>query len=128
MDQTEEENENPPKINITESHEINQTETEGGENISISSEKINEIIESGGACSQDVEFSSSENNVEVLNSIDVDTENDCEYVSEVMYEGSGGQDCENRIFARVSEDGNWLLRWDVKNQKQDDFVALCYQG
>jgi hypothetical protein len=34
----------------------------------------------------------------------------------------------DRIFANQNEDGSWLLRWDVAQQKEDDFVALCCQG
>ncbi|XP_068897365.1 E3 ubiquitin-protein ligase HECW2 isoform X2 [Tenebrio molitor] len=33
----------------------------------------------------------------------------------------------DRIFANQNEDGSWLLRWDVAQQKEDDFVALCCQ-
>ncbi|XP_044755893.1 E3 ubiquitin-protein ligase HECW2 isoform X2 [Coccinella septempunctata] len=50
-----------------------------------------------------------------------------EYVSDYVYEDSFGQGCENRMLARVTEDGNWLIRWNVQNQKEDDFIALCYQ-
>lgn len=52
----------------------------------------------------------------------------CEYVSDYNYGDSFGQGCENRMLARVTEDGNWLIRWNVENQKEDDFIALCYQG
>ncbi|KAK9890663.1 hypothetical protein WA026_012020 [Henosepilachna vigintioctopunctata] len=67
-----------------------------------------------------------ENKHEVLKRSGI--KNQVEFISEIIYEGSGGQGCVNRIFAKINDDGNWLLRWDVQNQKEDDFIALCYQG
>lgn len=34
----------------------------------------------------------------------------------------------NRIFAKQSEDGNWLLRWNIEKRSEADFLALCYEG
>ncbi|CAG9819172.1 unnamed protein product [Phaedon cochleariae] len=33
----------------------------------------------------------------------------------------------NRIFAKQEETGCWLLRWDVAEHKEGDFIALCYE-
>lgn len=38
---------------------------------------------------------------------------------------NGGSD---RIFAKQDVEGAWMLRWDVAQQKEGDFLALCYQG
>lgn len=34
----------------------------------------------------------------------------------------------SRLFAKETEEGQWLLRWQVPNQKDGDFLTLCYEG
>ncbi|XP_023018886.2 LOW QUALITY PROTEIN: hecw ubiquitin protein ligase [Leptinotarsa decemlineata] len=40
---------------------------------------------------------------------------------------NGNQACLGKIFVKQTENGSWLLRWDVERQTEEDFIALCYE-
>lgn len=34
----------------------------------------------------------------------------------------------NQIFAKLNDDCEWIIRWDIYERHEKDFIALCYHG
>lgn len=34
----------------------------------------------------------------------------------------------NQIYAKLNEDDEWIITWDVDERNEKDFIALCYHG
>lgn len=37
-------------------------------------------------------------------------------------------DADDKLIVEQAEDGIWILRWKIKEQRDDDFIALCWAG
>lgn len=35
---------------------------------------------------------------------------------------------DNQIFAKLNEDGEWIISWNICEHHEEDFIALCYHG
>lgn len=75
-------------------------------------------------------FSDKTDNCEGEEGVTCSSQIDTEIANNIIYTNNNNK-CDGnsgKLFAEQGDDGTWMLKWQIEEQQENDFIALCWFG